>query len=96
MTNQILCEYVRNRNNEPVGCVVAMLYPGNPVIALGWSRCKTKAGDVFNKEMAKRIAMGRLIRPSVPSVIPHDISKALEKMEKRALRYFKGATMLGA
>ena len=52
---KILVKYIRDSiTNEPYGCVVA-LSPDE----FGWSLCNKAAGDRFNKEKAKLIAIRR-------------------------------------
>lgn len=77
----MIFQYVRNRQNQRVGIVVACSKE-----QVGWSACKK--GDRFNKERGMEIAIGRA---SVGSEVkpPLYVSFTLEIMKERAERYFK-------
>lgn len=78
----MLVNYFRNKNGQPVGCVVA-IGPG----VVGWSKCNTKK-DRFDKEMAKKIAAGRAeVFSSKP--IPECMNDMFSQMTERSYRYFK-------
>lgn len=51
----MLVKYVRNAYGDKIGCVVAL---GKK--AIGWS--VVAKGDVFDKDLAKRIASGRAVK----------------------------------
>lgn len=75
--------YVRNRKNELVGCVAAIAHN-----TVGWSLCNTAAGDIFDKQMALEIAIGRAMN-GFNTDIPHTVVKEYEKMIDRSKKYFK-------
>ena len=78
-----LIEYVRNKNREPIGVVVAL---GKNQV--GWSRKHNL--DKWNREKALRIARGRAIVGSGETVtIPYDVLPIMEHMIDRSQRYFK-------
>ncbi len=87
-----LVEFVRNRQRQPVGVVVASLAPsnnGNKYFDVGWSRCKR--GDTFDRYDGLRIARNRILTGN-QDPIPHSLVDACLRMEDRAVRYFKDAT----
>ena len=78
--NYVLIQYIRNNHGQPRGCVVAT---GRNQV--GWSLCNKK--DIFNKERALQIAMGRVKISRV--VIPQVVQPYFVKMIGRSQRYFK-------
>lgn len=88
--NTVIHQYVRNRKGQPIGVVVA-----TDSAQVGWSLCKTKVGDVFNKQMGLQIAVGRAKTNPIKS--QQDLSKVPATLRKtaynfltdRSVRYFK-------
>jgi hypothetical protein len=81
-------KYVRNEDGHPVGCVVAT-GPGQ----IGWSACHPN--DRFNKELARRIAIGRAQAGSgtpelaVPWSKGNQFDNVIDEVYQRSYRYFK-------
>lgn len=80
-------EYVRNKNKQPIGVVVAALAP-NGEVRLGWSLCRVKAGDRFDRSKGIFIATSRAVNYS-ESEIPRTVKSAISILAGRAKKYFK-------
>lgn len=92
MKDTTLTQFVRDRNGQPRGLVVATVIDGT--VRLGWSYTHVKAGDRFKKEKAYSIAFGRAENGWGDSVtMPHRVSKVYDKMADRASKYFKNVTV---
>jgi hypothetical protein len=88
MKDTSLVQFVRDRDGQPRGLVVATVIDDK--IRLGWSYANTKAGDRFNKEKAYMIAFGRAENRWGNTVkMPHRVKNVYELMALRAIRYFK-------
>jgi hypothetical protein len=88
MKDTTLKQLVRDRKGQPRGMVVATVIEGT--IRLGWSHTNTKAGDRFDKRKAFTIALGRAENGWGKNVrVPHNVSKSLDNIVKRAVRYYK-------
>ena len=84
MTQQLI-QYVRNKQSQPIGVVIAEKI-SETNFDVGWSLCCKK--DKFNKEVAFKIAAGRLRKGSnVP--IPHKVEPYVNHMIERGAKYFK-------
>jgi len=60
------------------------------VVRLGWSKVNLKKGDVFNKDEALKIALGRTrAQEQVP--VCHSLMEDMKLFRERCLRYYKGA-----
>ena len=93
MKDTSLVQFVRDRDGQPRGLVVATVIDDK--IRLGWSYANTKAGDRFNKEKAYSIAFGRAENRWGNQVeMPHRVKKVYEKMTDRAVRYFKNGIVV--
>jgi len=80
---KMLVEYVRNKNNQPVGVVVAV---GKNQI--GWSEKHNK--DKWDKYLGLEIAIGRAMNGSVKYPMKEKVFRPyINKMYDRADRYFK-------
>ena len=91
MKDTSLVQFVRDRDGQPRGLVIATVIDDK--IRLGWSYANTKAGDRFNKEKAYKIAFGRA-ENRWGTQMPHRVKKAYEKMTDRAVRYFKNGSVV--
>ena len=91
MKDTSLVQFVRDRDGQPRGLVVATVIDDK--IRLGWSYANTKAGDRFNKEKAYKIAFGRA-ENRWATQMPHRVKKVYEKMTDRAVRYFKNGSVV--
>ncbi len=85
----ILVEYVRGKDNRPIGVIVAT---GRN--EFGWSLCAKpdrKFGTVIDKKIALDIAVGRALSKIPLADMPKSLfaSKNFDKMINRAGRYFK-------
>ena len=81
----MLIEYLRGENRQPVGCIVAIDRD-----TFGISLLNPK--DEFNKDLAKKIAVGRAelgILPNVPQKKMKLVTNAIKRMTERSERYFK-------
>lgn len=93
----VLIEYKRNKQNQPVGVMVAI---GRH--ALGWSLCSPN--DKFDKHLGLHIALHRAaqaaelgpdkISKNYLSKIPHSMLDLYDKMYHRARLYFKNTSIL--
>lgn len=63
--------------------------PEDGYIRFGWSLCNTKAGDVFDEDMAKSIAIGRAEKGYSIEDFPPSMQKRAERFRARANAYFK-------
>lgn len=81
----MLCEFIRNKNREPIGCVVAVDRD-----CIGVSLLNPK--DKFNREVARNLAAGRALSGVLPDVRGRKeevVEKAIKRMARRAYRYFQ-------
>jgi hypothetical protein len=83
---KVIYEYVRNKENAPVGLVLATVVNGK--VAVGWSKaCKR---DKFDRELGIKIATGRAAFGSdIP--LPTGYEDRLRRLIVRAKKYFKQA-----
>lgn len=85
----MILQYIRNRNNQPIGIMVADIIDGT--MRIGISRCNKK--DRFNKNRGMAIATGRLNCEDHHNFIdedtPSEISVQIDNFNNRARRYFK-------
>ena len=97
---KMLIHYKRDKNNQPIGCVIAKLVPttdsdglelfGKVVFVTGSLCCKR---DEFKKSDAIKIANGRINSFLTGRDIkfhPHSLKNEFYDMVKRAKKYFKG------
>lgn len=85
-----LVQYVRNRNNQAVGCVIATKVETGHVVITG-SKCRTDK-EVFNKQIGIDIAMKRAHAIVANNrAVKHAVTldKPIQKMVARAKQYFK-------
>lgn len=75
-----LVQFVRNRNGQPRGVLVA----SNE--GIGWSALNPR--DKFDKELALRIARGR-IQNGCNSNPPSYVKSSMGRFRNRAQRYFR-------
>lgn len=81
----MLIEYIRNQDREPVGCIVAL-----DRTSIGISLLNPK--DTFNRNLAKKIAIGRAelgVVPEIPQEKEDLVENAIYRMALRAAKYFK-------
>jgi hypothetical protein len=88
----VLLQFVREsrgkQKGQPRGVVVATYRNGK--VTLGWSYTNKKMGDSFNKTRGIDNALNRTEFPTGASVqIPHAVNKELDKLSRRAQKYFK-------
>lgn len=98
----MLISYIRDENKHPIGTIVAIPIPRHldesfsRKYSIGYSICNDC--DRFNKEMGKKIAMGRAFWDSkgpIPNRIVNNtkmdklVKDELERMNERASKYFK-------
>jgi len=75
-----LVKFVRNRNGQPRGVLVARNE------GIGWSAVHPR--DKFDKELALRIARGR-IENGCNTNPPRHVLNSMERFQNRAERYFR-------
>jgi len=93
MKDTTLTQFVRDRDGQPRGLVVATVIDGS--VRIGWSYTHTKAGDRFDKKKAHKIAFGRAENGWGPKVkVPHRVMNVVELMALRSLKYFKGTPVM--
>jgi hypothetical protein len=87
---KVLLSYYRTSDGRPIGCVAAV-----DKDKIGWSLCSEK--DTFNKELARKIAIGRALKPEKAAYTlasmykcPSGFMKMYADMYDRALKYYKG------
>lgn len=102
-SNEPLIQFIVKKVNgqrRKVGVIVARLHDTGTVldgnlrvktIRFGWSRTNFNKGDVFNKEVALNIAMGRAMAKEFTPVC-HSFKKDIQFFWERCQRYFKDAT----
>jgi hypothetical protein len=78
---------MRNRKGNLNGVVLATVVNGK--VSCGWSKCNTAAGDVFDKELALKIAEGRAIKTMWNNQLPGSYIKEMATIQERGVRYFK-------
>ena len=89
-TDKSLMQFVRDRNGNPRGVVVAAVI--NNEVRYGWSYTNTKLGDRFNKQRGLAIAHGRIDNGwGDRTQVPHNVLKSLNHISNRAAKYFKVA-----
>lgn len=76
-----LVQFVRNRNGQPKGVLVARQN------GIGWSAVSPR--DTFDKELALRIARGRIEAGRVSAERPSHVEAMIHKFHDRAVRYFR-------
>lgn len=87
MKDTSLTQFVRDRDGQPRGLVVATVIDDE--IRYGWSYTNTKAGDRFDKQRAHVIAFGRAENGWGTNIqVPHSVHKSLVKMVNRAEKYY--------
>jgi hypothetical protein len=92
MKDTTLKQLVRDRNGQPRGYVVTTVI--NDTVRIGWSYTNTKAGDRFDKCKGFAIALGRAENGWGKNVrVPHNVSKSLTSIAKRAGRYYKNVEL---
>ena len=72
----MIIRYVRDKDGKPIGCVIG-LYTDH---SMGWSLCCKK--DVFNKHMAKVIAVGRALHGTKKDV-PRKLMAIYNEVHRR-------------
>lgn len=83
-------QYVRDKNGDPRGVLVAVKLP-NPIgYRIGYSLCNKK--DRFSKDMALKIAIGRASDlDGTYSSIPNPVAKMIPAFTDRCKKYYKVA-----
>lgn len=78
-----------NNGGTPRGMFVAFIKDDE--LKFGWSLCHTNAGDVFDEEMALKIAVGKASKNAEKSFAecPHSMRKKAYMFIDRAKRYYK-------
>jgi hypothetical protein len=86
-------QYIRNKNGQPIGCLVAEKQGDK--YAIGFSKCRK--GDKFDKKFGTEVAQRRanmLLHHDRYYEIPHSIADAYQKMSERAARLFKDSNLI--
>jgi hypothetical protein len=86
---KVLLSYYRKPDGRPIGCIAAVDRD-----KIGWSLCSEK--DTFSKDLARRIAIGRAMKPDRAACTlaslhkcPSEFLKMYADMYGRALKYYK-------
>ena len=89
--NKVIYQFVKNDKGNLIGCVAAV--GPNKV---GWSKCNTKKGDVFDKKRALQIAVGRAqTHVYLVSEVHRDIQSVYRHfLVDRRVSYFKDSNAL--
>ena len=86
----MLVQYIRDQKNQPIGCMVAVLYEDGH-ITIGVSLHNPK--DKWDRSLARQIAIGRAYCGGVMPYIPHSkaryVAEGMRMMINRASKYFK-------
>ena len=82
-----LVNYIRNEKKVPFACIVA--YGDGANYSLGWSKCRK--GELFKKERAREIAVGRAMTLGNNEYVdlPFGIAEGMERMEARIRKYLQ-------
>jgi hypothetical protein len=86
----MLFQYVRNKNHQRIGVLVAMKVEDiddKTHVVVGWSKCNRK--DRFNSDSGKELAIRRIGTGRTTVAIPRGVREHLAKFTDRAKRYFK-------
>jgi hypothetical protein len=87
--NNTIFQYVRNRQRQKVGVVVAVKRHDN-LVGFGYSLCAVTKGDTFNPVRALEIAIGRAETfPFIADNVPDSVIDDWHIIYDRATRYFK-------
>lgn len=87
----MLVQYIRDQKNQPIGCMVAVLYD-NGHITIGVSLHNPK--DKWDRSLARQIAIGRAycggVMPYIPDSKAQYVEEGMRMMIRRASKYFFG------
>ena len=87
--------YHYNRKNQKVGVFAATETKSLEVYySIGWSLCNVNTGDVFDKNLAKKIAYDRAIALS-SAALPISMLDSYFKFNLIAAKYFKDKKFIG-
>jgi len=85
MSVNFIRRYIRNRNGNPRGVLLAVKREDGSV-GFGWSLCNRK--DSYNKDFGLNIALGRAVEGSNVTP-PRPVVKLREDFLNRAAKYFR-------
>lgn len=71
MSNRVM--FLRTKSGEPVGCLAITLHPGDKVVEYNFSALNADK-DVFNREVARQLAIGRLMENPILVPLRSDVS----------------------
>jgi len=80
----MLVQYV-TKSTKKKGVMVAI--PINSAVRFGWAMCHRR--DKFNRELGKKIAMGRALCENKNYDLPASMKRDFKKFVNRAERYYK-------
>lgn len=87
--------YYYNRKGQMVGVFAATESQfDSHYYGIGWSLCNVKQGDIFNKNLAKKIAYDRAFKGSACQV-PISMHNKYYEYVRIAAKYFKDKEYLG-
>jgi len=91
--NNFLLEYIRHPvTRKKIGVAVSTSIDNE--VRYGYSLANLKAGDEFNQELGREIAIGRILNQRKPQRVVHKLAyPTVEKLVYKALKYFKGSTL---
>lgn len=87
-TDKTIMTFVRGRNGQPRGVIVAGFDEDAGVVRMGWSYTNLSAGDRFNKVRALQIAKDR-IHTNTDKRVPRDVRKRADEFVFNCMRYFR-------
>jgi len=87
--------YHYNRKNQKVGVFAATETKSlEDYYSIGWSLCNVNTGDIFDKNLAKKIAYDRAIALS-SATLPISMLDSYFKFNLIAAKYFKDKKFIG-
>ena len=88
--------YYYNRKGQMVGVFAATATQFDPdhYYGIGWSLCNVKDGDIFDKNLAKKIAYDRAFKGSA-SQVPISMHNKYYEYIRIAAKYFKDKEYIG-
>lgn len=95
-TEKTLMTFVRSRNNQPRGVIVAGFDEVSGCVRMGWSYTNLKAGDRFNKKLGVKIAADRIYSEPRNKKIPHEVMRRAGYFAENCRRFFKTDNILVA
>ena len=90
--DQSIIQYVRDENNQRIGLLMSAIDRDTNQVRIGWSLTRNGSDDVFSKDRAYTIAIGRIELAHIHKVtIPFALveTQVLENFVLRCMKYYK-------